>query len=151
IVCKANATTTQEEVIALRDHLRQSVRWEEAERDKRPFLRDSARETLESGLGYCGESTRAFISLARQRQIYAQRVNLYGRVNHVVAEVMEPDGDFLVDAQKNKDTNWIFDQRPWGVEELLLAEGMPFDDYSNLHLRRAPVLGPWIQRVKLRN
>ena len=71
-----------------------------APHDDRPFLRATARETLESGLGYCGESTRAFINLAHQLGIKAHRVNLYGPSPHVIAEAeVRTDVDILVDAQ----------------------------------------------------
>src|SRR5207253_1417777 len=119
IVGGAHATTAAEEVVALRDYVRKHVRYEGVDANDRPFLRASARETLESGRGYCGEAIRAFICLARQRGIQAQRVNLYGPINHVVAEVQTgPDREVLVDVQDNPQTNPILDSQEWTVREI---------------------------------
>jgi len=117
----------------------------------RPFLRASAQETLESGRGYCGEATRAFICLARQRGIRAQRINLYGPINHVLAEVQTgPDREVLVDVQDNPVTNPILDSQEWTVHEIDNDPRSPFTDYSNVHLRRLPLVGQYVRYIKLR-
>jgi hypothetical protein len=150
IVHAAGATTPEQEIIALRNYVRQYVRYEGVDQENRPFLRASAREVLESERGWCGEGTRAFICLARERGIRAQRVNLYGRINHVVAEVLTgPDREVLVDVQDNPDTNPLLDQEKFTVHQIDNDPRSPFTDYSNIHLRRFPIIGPYIKHIKL--
>lgn len=150
IVHLATASGSEQEINALRDYVRKHVRYEGVDQNDRPFLRASARETLESGRGYCGESTRAFICLARQRGIKAQRVNLYGSINHVVAEVLTgPNREVLVDVQDNPDTNPLLDRKKYTVHQIENDPRSPFTEYSNVHLRRFPVIGPYIKHVKL--
>ena len=152
IVERAGAKTRREQVMALRDYLRRNVRYENALHDARPFLRDSARTTIESGRGYCGEATRAFINLAAPLGFEAQRVNLYGRVNHVVAEVeIDPGTSILVDPQENSSTNPYLDARDRSVDEVVGCTDSLFQDYSNIHLRRLPVISMIVQRVRMKN
>lgn len=152
ITDQAGAHTQRERIIALRDYLRRHVKWRGAAHDDRPFLRASARETLESGRGYCGESSRAFINLAHQFGIKAHRVNLYGPNPHVIAEAeVRPDVDILVDAQDNPFMNAYFDRRDWTLDEAIRDPGAPFLSYSNIHLRRVPILNQYLSRVKLTN
>ena len=147
---RAGAHTRREQIIALRDHLRRHVKWRGAPHDDRPFLRSTARETLESGLGYCGESTRAFINLAHQLGIRAQRVNLYGPNPHVIAEAeVRPGVSILVDPQDSPLMNAYFDRRDWTLEEAARDPGAPFLSYSNLHLSRIPLLNRYVTRVRL--
>jgi hypothetical protein len=149
ITDRAGAHTRREQIVALRDHLRRHVKWRGAAHDDRPFLRATARETLESGLGYCGESTRAFINLAHQLGISAQRVNLYGPNPHVIAEAEVQPGVFiLVDAQDSAHMNAYFDRRDWTLDEAARDPGAPFLSYSNLHLRRIPLLSRYATRVR---
>ena len=125
ITDQASAHTQRERIMALRDYLRRHVKWRGAAHDDRPFLRATARETLESGLGYCGESTRAFINLAHQLGIKAHRVNLYGPSPHVIAEAeVRPDVDILVDAQDSPLMNAYFDRRDWTLDEAIRDPGI---------------------------
>lgn len=144
VVRDAHATAPREQVVALRDYVRAHVTWEGApgENDPRPFLRATAEETLRSGVGYCGEDSRLFINLARSMGIEAQRVNLYGRVMHVVAEVeLVPHERLIVDAQSPP----MID----GLEPLDQVILRPeFDDYYTLNLRRLH-LGWLVSRVRL--
>ena len=150
ITDRAGAHTRREQIIALRDHLRRHVKWRSAPHDDRPFLRATARETLQSGLGYCGESTRAFINLAHQLGISAQRVNLYGPNPHVIAEAeVRPGVSILVDPQDSPLMNDYFDRRDWTLDEAARDPGAPFLSYSNLHLRRVPLLSRYATRVRL--
>ena len=152
ITDQAGAHTQRERIMALRDYLRHHVKWRGAAHDDRPFLRATARETLESGLGYCGESTRAFINLAHQLGIKAHRVNLYGPSPHVIAEAeVRTDVDILVDAQDSPLMNAYFDQRDWTLDEAIRDPGTPFLSYSNIHLRRVPMLNQYLSQVKLTN
>lgn len=130
IVSRAGAVTPRERIIALRDHIRKTVRYEEAPYHNRPFLRATAAETLQSGEGYCGEVTRAFINLARAVDIRAQRINLWGSLPHVVAEAEITRGD-----------NVIVDcQYPPTIKDLEKLDRVilrpEFDDYYTLNLRR---------------
>ena len=152
ITARAGAHNRREQVMALRDYLRRHVKWRGAAREGRPFLRATARETLESVLGYCGESTRAFIQLAHQLGIRAHRVALYGTDQHVIAEVEVRPGLFiLVDPQDSPPMNAYFDRRDWTLDTALRDHGCPFSDYSNLSLRRVPILDQFVSRVKLRD
>ena len=118
-------------VVALRDHVRRSVRHRGYRRRGRPFLRATAAEILRSGRGHCGEATRAFINMADALGIRAQRLYLEGRMPHVVAEVrLKGGGRLIVDS---------YDE-PYIPELATLEQVMQrpeFSSYSSLNLRRA--------------
>ncbi len=118
-------------VVALRDHVRRSVRHKGYRRRGRPFLRVSAAQTLRSGRGHCGEATRAFINMADALGIRAQRLYLEGRTPHVVAEVrLKGGGSFVVDSY---DEPYIPE-----IETLEQVMQRPqFSSYSSLSWRRA--------------
>lgn len=142
LVVRSGATTDRQKVLALRDYLRSRCTFRGAEHAGRPFFRASAWETLETGLGYCGEVTRTFICLARQLGIPAQRINLYGAQPHVVADVPLDGVSTLVDCQQ-----------PPHIPDLealdaVLARGM-YTDYSTINLRRTG-LGWTVERFKIR-
>lgn len=142
--------THQEQILVIRDYVRAHVSCEGVDIDDRPFLRASARETLETGKGYCGEAARAFICLANSIGINARRVNLIGRINHVVVEVeMTPDRWVVVDPMHLPETNAIIDRKAWTVEQLVSDSTSPFSDYSTINMRRVPVVNLFVQRVKL--
>ncbi|NOT61638.1 MAG: hypothetical protein HOP19_15595, partial [Acidobacteria bacterium] len=121
---------------------RRTVRWQGAPMEGRPFLRNTTSETLQSGQGYCGEVTRAFINLADAAGIKAQRINLYGSHLHVVAEAeLNPGKNVLVDGQ-NPPT--IVELEP--LDQVMLRP--EYDDYSTLNVRRVGL--SWLfARVKL--
>lgn len=151
IVDQAGAHTRREKIMALRDYIRLNVRYEGLSQDGRPFLRNTAWETLQSGRGYCGEATRALVNLTAQFGIRAHRVNLHGPVNHVVAEVEVSPGNFrLVDPQDNSGTNPYLDERDRALDEVVGCSGSLFVDYSNLNLRRVPLVSGVVQRVRVR-
>jgi hypothetical protein len=139
----AGANDVRSRVIALRDYLRSHVHWQGVPQEGRPFLRDSAADTLRSGEGYCGEVTRAFIVMAAQFGIRAQRINLWGaKDKHVVAEVeLAPGRTVLVDSQSPpqiKDLETL--------DDVMLRK--QYDDYYTLNLRRLHI--SWlVSRVKL--
>ena len=83
-------------VAVLRDYVRTHVRNIDFSAKGRPFLRDTAAETLRSGKGRCGEAARVFINMARAAGIPAQRLYLEGRKAHVVAVVEAEDGRALI-------------------------------------------------------
>jgi hypothetical protein len=151
VVTEAKAVSPRERAAALRDYVRARVKHAGAEHDARPFLRHTARETLESGLGYCGESTRALVRLAAMVGLRCQRVNLRGPVfQHVVAEIeVEPGRFVLYDAQDNPDFNPYFDGAELTADELIVRPDSPFFESTNLNLRRMPFLGWYVQRVKM--
>ena len=141
VVQKAGAEDNRSRVIALRDYLRARVTFRGAVHDGRPFLRASAADTLRSHNGYCGEVTRAFINLAAAIDIRAQRINLYGGDNHVVAEAeLRPGERVLVDSQNPPH---VLDLEP--LDEVILRP--EYSDYSRLHLRRLH-LNWLVSRVK---
>jgi hypothetical protein len=72
---------------ALRDYVRAHVHNVNFSARGRPFLRNTAAETLRTGGGRCGEATRAFINLARLSGMDAQRLYLDGPRPHVLAVV----------------------------------------------------------------
>lgn len=142
IVQKAGAYDNHSRVIALRDYLRKRVTFRDVSEEGRPFLRATAIETLRSGKGFCGEVSRAFIRLANALGIQAQRVNLYGRDNHVVVEAeLRPGERVIVDSQFPPH---LPDLEP--LDRVILRP--EYDDYSTLHLRRLHLT--WlVSRVKL--
>ncbi|MFN7948466.1 MAG: transglutaminase-like domain-containing protein [Blastocatellia bacterium] len=142
VVQEANAADAQAKVIALRDYLRRHVRYQEAATEGRPFLRDSAADTLRSGKGYCGEVSRAFIVMADTVGIRAQRINLYGKAQHVVAEAeLAPGNRVIVDCQNPPQ---IADLEP--LDQVI--QRPEYDDYYTLNLRRLH-LNWLVTRVKL--
>jgi len=144
VVTAAHATNRREQVIALRDYIRANVTYvgAPASDDERPFLRATALETMESGLGYCGEDSRAFINLADAVGIPAARVNLYGSNPHVVALAdLGPSEQVVVDAQNPPH---IADLET--LDHAMVTHG--YDDFSTLNLRRLH-LGWLFSRVKL--
>ncbi len=142
IVQKANAGDNRSRVAALRDYVREHVSYRSAEHDDRPFLRSSAAETLREGKGYCGEVTRAFIRMADAVGIQAQRINLYGQYNHVVAEAELSPGDrVIVDCQNPPQ---VRDLEP--LDQVIMRP--EYHDYSTLNLRRLR-LNWLVSRIKL--
>ena len=142
IVSQAGAATQQQKAVALRDFLRKNVTYQGVSIAGRPFLRATALETINSGKGYCGEVTRAFIGLARTVGVQAQRINLYGKENHVVAVADLGDGESTI----------IDCQHPAYIVELQTLDKvmlMPeFSDYSTFNFRRIG-LGWLVPRLKL--
>jgi hypothetical protein len=141
IVNRAQAKDVRSRIIALRDYLRQNVTFQSAPMHDRPFLRASAAETLQSGRGYCGEVTRAFIQMADAVGIRAQRINLYGEKPHVVAEAELSEREaVIVDCQyppQIKDLETL--------DQVILRR--EYDDYYTLNLRRLRI--NWlVSRIK---
>src|SRR4051794_1623739 len=81
---------------ALRDYVRARVHNVNFSARGRPFLRDTAADTLRTGKGRCGEATRAFVNLARLSGMDAQRLYLDGPRPHVLAIVRTEYGGMLV-------------------------------------------------------
>lgn len=129
IVQAVHARSREEQIKALRDYIRHHVRAEGLSDQGRPFLRATAKEALVTGQGFCGEATRAFIALSRELGVAAQRINLDGRTNHVVAQTeLAPQRWVLVDVQENPVTNGFLDRRWWAADEAITAEdtmGLP--------------------------
>lgn len=142
VVAEAKAVDAREAVLALREYVRRHVTFLGAQHDDRKLFRDSAVETLRSGKGYCGEATRVFIVMARSLGMDAQRLNLWGRSPHVVAQVtLEDQRFYLADVQS-----------PPQIEELALldqvmADGR-YESYYTLNLRRLGISG-MVSRLNL--
>jgi hypothetical protein len=83
-------------VVAIRDYIRTHVRNVEFAALTRPFLRDTAADTLRTGKGRCGEAARVFVNMARAAGIRSQRLYLEGEKSHVVTVVSRGDGAVLV-------------------------------------------------------
>lgn len=83
-------------VVALRDYIRTHVRNIEFKGLTRPFLRDTAADTLRTGKGRCGEAARVFVNMARAAGIDAQRLYLEGEKSHVITVVGREDGTVLI-------------------------------------------------------
>ncbi len=142
VISEAGATTHEAQITALRDFIRQTVRFENAPMYNRPFLRATAMETISSGEGYCGEVSRAFINLAHAAGIKAQRVNLYGSELHVVAEAeLNPGSNVIVDCQSPPK---IVNLEP--LDSVMLRP--EYDDFSTLNVRRLG-LSSLFSRIKL--
>jgi len=115
---------------ALRDYVRARVRNVNFPARGRPFLRDTAADTLTTGKGRCGEATRAFVNLARESGINAQRLYLDGARPHVLAVVRTGDGrKLVVDAYESP---YVPETEP--LERLL--DHTEFTSYSTLGFRR---------------
>jgi hypothetical protein len=142
VISQAQATDNRAKVIAIRDYLRARVSWQGLPVDGRPFLRGSAADTLRTGKGYCGEVSRAFIVMADAVGIRAQRINLYGKAQHVVAEAeLSPGNRVIVDCQNPPR---IADLEP--LDQVILRP--EYDDYYTLNLRRLH-LNWLVTRIKL--
>lgn len=142
VVQKTHTADPRSRVIALRDYLRANVSFQGLPSDGRPFLRDGAADTLRSRRGYCGEVSRTFICLASALGIRAQRINLYGKLSHVVAEAeIGQDDKVIVDCQNPPE---IADLEP--LDKVILRP--EYDDYYTLNLRRLHLT--WlVSRVKM--
>lgn len=127
---QTNSTDTTATVIALRDYIRQHVSRKDYPPQGRPFLRITAEETLRSGKGRCGESTRAFINMAAALGIQAQRLYLEGRRRHVVALVTLNEGQQVI--IDSSDKPYFRD-----LESLQqLSQHPEFNYYSSFNQRR---------------
>jgi len=119
-----------EKLTALRDYVRARVRNVNFPARGRPFLRDTAADTLQTGKGRCGEATRVFVNLARESGINAQRLYLDGPRPHVLAVVRTEDGrKLVVDAYESP---YVPETEP--LERLLSHP--EFASYSTLGFRR---------------
>ena len=135
VVTRAGAVTPREKVQALRDYIRAHVTWHGAPVRKRSFLRASAAEVLKTGLGFCGDDTRAFICMAGALGIRAQRLNLYGPSPHVVAEAwLSPRERLLVDCQ-NPPKIQNFET----LDQAVARHG--YTDYSTVNVERLGLAG----------
>jgi transglutaminase-like putative cysteine protease len=83
-------------VAALRDFVRARVQNIDFPAAGRPFLRDTAADTLRTGRGRCGEAARVFVNMARAAGLPAQRLYLEGEKSHVISVVVRDDGAVLV-------------------------------------------------------
>ena len=121
-------------VAAIRDFIRGRIKSENFSSRNRPFLRDSAAESLEKGRGRCGEATRLFVNMASAVGISAHRLYLEGRKPHVVAVVKAEDGRKLVIDSTD---------RPY-VPEIVSFESLQQDSqftaYSTFGFRRLSIL-----------
>jgi hypothetical protein len=142
VVREAGAVTPREKVLALRDYLRQHVDYHEIIIDDRPFLRAAAAETLRTGEGYCGDVSRAFICMAGEVGVAAQRVSLDGREQHVVAEAdLGPAGRVIVDCQQPPR---IADLTP--LDQVMLRP--EYSEHYTINLRRLG-LGWLVRRLTI--
>ncbi len=150
IVQAVNAQSREGQIKTLQDYIRRHVRYEGLSIEGRPFLRATAEQVLVTGEGFCGEATRTFIALARPLGIRAQRVNLYGRANHVAAETeLAPGRWVLVDVQINPATNSFLDAGWPQLDDVMADEASPFAYYTNVNLRRLPIVNLFVRRIKL--
>ncbi|MDT7687494.1 MAG: Transglutaminase-like superfamily [Acidobacteriota bacterium] len=121
-------------VTALRDYVRAHVRNIDFSARGRPFLRDTAADTLSTGKGRCGEAARVFVNMARAAGIPAQRLYLEGRKAHVVTVVEAADGrEIVVDA-----TNRFYFPDIFTLDAL--KQHTEFDTYSTFGWRRLAAL-----------
>ena len=98
-------------VLALRDYIRTHVRNIEFGGLTRPFLRDTAADTLRTGKGRCGEAARVFVNMARAAGIDAQRLYLEGEKSHVITVVGRDDGTVLI-VDSSADPNYFTELEP---------------------------------------
>ena len=130
----AQGADTVSKAAALRDYLRTHVRNINFYARTRPFLRDTAADTLHMGKGRCGEATRAFVNMARAAGIRAQRLYLEGKKSHVVALISAEDGSSLI--VDSADRPYFADIEPLSE----LPRHAEFSSYSTLGWRRMSAL-----------
>lgn len=99
------------QVVALRDYIRTHVRNIEFKGLTRPFLRDTAADTLRTGKGRCGEAARVFVNMARAAGINAQRLYLEGEKSHVITVVGREDGTVLI-VDSSADPTYFMELEP---------------------------------------
>lgn len=121
-------------VTAMRDFVRSHVRNADFSARNRPFLRDSAADTLATGRGRCGEATRLFVNMASAAGISARRLYLEGRKPHVVAVVSAEDGSRLV--VDSSDRPYLSEIEPFDR----LQRNPQFTSHSTFGFRRLGVL-----------
>ncbi|MBV9926487.1 MAG: transglutaminase domain-containing protein [Acidobacteria bacterium] len=119
-------------VIALRDYVRAHVRNVEFWRLSRPFLRDTAADTLRTGKGRCGEASRVFVNMALAAGIDAQRLYLEGEKSHVVSVVGRSDGSRLI-VDSATDPTYFPDLEPLAA----FSTHKEFETYSTWRRTRA--------------
>lgn len=98
-------------IVALRDYIRTHVRNIQFAGLTRPFLRDTAADTLRTGKGRCGEAARVFVNMARAAGINAQRLYLEGEKSHVITVVGREDGTVLI-VDSSADPTYFQDLEP---------------------------------------
>lgn len=100
------AIRERKDLVALQRHLTSAIRFDMARaHERRPLLRQRARETLETGHGFCGENARVAIRLLRLGGVRAHRLYLFGaRWGHVVVEHRWDGGWRLFDANDDPAT-----------------------------------------------
>src|SRR5947209_14019014 len=130
----APGADTVSKAAALRDYLRIHVRNINFFARTRPFLRDTAADTLRTGKGRCGEATRVFVNMARAAGIPAQRLYLEGKKSHVVAVISAEDGSSLI--VDSADRPYFADIEPLSE----LPRHAEFSSYSTLGWRRLSAL-----------
>lgn len=119
-------------VVALRDYIRTHVRNVEFARWTRPFLRNSAADTLRTGKGRCGEAARVFVNMARAAGIDAQRLYLEGEKSHVIAVVSRADDAVLV-VDSSADPTYFHELEPLSA----ITRRPEFSTYSTWRRTRA--------------
>ena len=141
-----------ERALLLSKYIRSHVHVEGAPVENRPFLRASARQTLTERVGYCGEATRAYISLARVLGLNAQRLNLHGPLYaHVVPEVEVAPGQWRIyEIQNSPVSNPVLDRSP-SVDEVVADGNSPYREYSNINLRRIPIINIFVTRLRVQH
>jgi hypothetical protein len=117
---------------ALRDYVRTHVRNIQFAGLTRPFLRDTAADTLRTGKGRCGEAARVFVNMARAAGIPAQRLYLEGEKSHVVSAVTRDDGSVLV-ADSSADPFYFQELEPLSA----ITQRPEFRTYSTWRRTRA--------------
>ena len=129
ITARAGSKDRLATVMALRDYLRQNVKRNGFPAFGRPFFRNTAAETLASGKGRCGESTRSFINMAAGLGIQSRRLYLEGQRSHVVALVALDDQQLIVDSS---DRPYFLDVEPLAS----ISKHAEFDYYTSFNPHR---------------
>jgi hypothetical protein len=147
IVKEAGAKTSLDIVRAVQDYLKKNITmFDNAGKlisiEGRPFLRASARDVLEENNGFCGEISRSLIALLRVYDIQARRINLWGKLPHVVAEVDIEGKKVIVDAMYVPDLKWPED-RFLTLQEIISGEMFGFNEYSTINIRRLGLKRLW--------
>lgn len=98
--------SSKEDLIRLKNHLTANIRFDvEKKHASRPLLRHTAKETLESSYGFCGENARTAVLMLQLGGLRANRLYLIAKEwQHVVVEHKWNGGWVLFDAHADENT-----------------------------------------------
>ncbi|MDF1672258.1 MAG: hypothetical protein P1U41_02055 [Vicingaceae bacterium] len=94
------------DLIKIKNFLNRNIKYnDKLKSQKRPLLRNTASQTLKTGLGFCGENARLAIKILILGSIKARRIYLFRKVwQHVLVEHSWKGSWFMFDGHYDPDT-----------------------------------------------